>query len=338
VFLNGDNLCSLHAKRGEDAKPDVCRLFPYLFTDTPGGVVVGYSFVCRTVRENLSPDVHAPDSELLDLYQRSEGETRVHRRKVESPILYHDSHQIDWESYLLIEGLAAELLAEKQLALPRRLVALDVMAGLLDSYLKLRGGDDAQTNTAVVESFIEQMKAEDKGTILRLARIPLPSAMIYRTISASLLMLNPGGKPSRWRAGGQWVKGLLRQLPPAGSEPDWGVEETAIAQRYLTHVLLRKDLLCGNALHILGGVRRGIIVLALLFSLIRHFRMELRTQWGTIDAVNEAIMRVERGFGPHARFREDGIPARGRTLHLLWDMADNIMGRKRFVPSMVLPR
>src|SRR5262249_14431575 len=40
VFLMPDNRCRIHAELGAEAKPDVCKLFPWTVTPTPRGIVV----------------------------------------------------------------------------------------------------------------------------------------------------------------------------------------------------------------------------------------------------------------------------------------------------------
>src|SRR5690349_5240839 len=53
VFLADGERCSIHRRWGADAKPQVCREFPYSFVDTPDGVAVGLSFACTAVRGHM---------------------------------------------------------------------------------------------------------------------------------------------------------------------------------------------------------------------------------------------------------------------------------------------
>jgi hypothetical protein len=46
LFLEGA-LCGLHARWGADAKPLVCRMFPWEFLRTPDGITVGLQMECR---------------------------------------------------------------------------------------------------------------------------------------------------------------------------------------------------------------------------------------------------------------------------------------------------
>ena len=49
TFLQGDGLCRVHRKLGSSAKPYVCRLFPFRFVLTPGGIQVGLQMECREI-------------------------------------------------------------------------------------------------------------------------------------------------------------------------------------------------------------------------------------------------------------------------------------------------
>ncbi len=47
IFLADDRRCTIHGQYGGDAKPRVCRLFPYQFIATPDGVAVSLQMECR---------------------------------------------------------------------------------------------------------------------------------------------------------------------------------------------------------------------------------------------------------------------------------------------------
>lgn len=54
-FLSADNRCQLHAVFGEAAKPSMCRLFPYTFSQAPDGVFASVSFASTAVLLNTGP-------------------------------------------------------------------------------------------------------------------------------------------------------------------------------------------------------------------------------------------------------------------------------------------
>jgi len=51
MFLDPDGLCRVHRRLGTEAKPHVCRLFPYRFVLGPDGIHVGLQMECREMLE-----------------------------------------------------------------------------------------------------------------------------------------------------------------------------------------------------------------------------------------------------------------------------------------------
>lgn len=51
LFLDADGLCRVHRRLGAEAKPNVCRLFPYRFVLAPDGIHVGLQMECREILE-----------------------------------------------------------------------------------------------------------------------------------------------------------------------------------------------------------------------------------------------------------------------------------------------
>lgn len=73
AFLASDNRCELHTARGIDAKPAMCKLFPYSFTPTPTGFYLYVSFASSGVIANsgrLLTDQEPEMREQLELFQR----------------------------------------------------------------------------------------------------------------------------------------------------------------------------------------------------------------------------------------------------------------------------
>jgi Fe-S-cluster containining protein len=56
-FLSPENRCRLHEQLGAAGKPLTCRMFPFTFHPSPGGVVVTASFGCPTIVENRGEPV-----------------------------------------------------------------------------------------------------------------------------------------------------------------------------------------------------------------------------------------------------------------------------------------
>src|SRR3989442_1079255 len=46
IFLDADGLCLVQKRLGHEAKPRICRKFPYVFVDAPEGARVAVSIEC----------------------------------------------------------------------------------------------------------------------------------------------------------------------------------------------------------------------------------------------------------------------------------------------------
>lgn len=68
-FLSPDNRCEIHSQFGEEAKPSMCRLFPYTFTPTPNGVYASASFASTGVLYNSGRPLAEQKPHLLRTYE-----------------------------------------------------------------------------------------------------------------------------------------------------------------------------------------------------------------------------------------------------------------------------
>ncbi len=143
VFLDPDNLCSIHRDFGIESKPVACRAFPFTVTPTPDGVFVGISHYCTAAKENAGRPLEAHRSEVEELMKK----IRFAPMGFE-PIELGGEVSITWKAYVLFEdwltltcaqegfkkamgrglGVAAALLAGEQ-----KLVDEALMAAVLDS-------------------------------------------------------------------------------------------------------------------------------------------------------------------------------------------------------------
>lgn len=68
MFLQSDGLCRIHRRLGAQAKPLICRLFPYRFVWTPDGIVVGLQTECRDLlRASLGQPLREQEEELREI-------------------------------------------------------------------------------------------------------------------------------------------------------------------------------------------------------------------------------------------------------------------------------
>ncbi len=90
-YLGEDGLCRVHKLLGEEAKPAICRLFPYRAIKTPTGWDVGMSLLCSTVADADGPDP-APDARRT-----------IQALQVITPHLREAPEEVD-----LVDGLSVE--------------------------------------------------------------------------------------------------------------------------------------------------------------------------------------------------------------------------------------
>lgn len=91
-FLTPENRCSLHEVAGAQAKPSMCRLFPYTFTDTSSGYFASLSFASTGVLFNSGAALNSQEillREHLQLFLE----------------LFPDLH-LDWSCIQMLDGLA----------------------------------------------------------------------------------------------------------------------------------------------------------------------------------------------------------------------------------------
>lgn len=68
-FLTAENSCELHRQGGPEAKPAMCRMFPYTFTQTPGGVFSSLSFASTSVLFNSGDLLSEQRQTVEDMWQ-----------------------------------------------------------------------------------------------------------------------------------------------------------------------------------------------------------------------------------------------------------------------------
>lgn len=102
-FLSEENRCLLHQHFGEDAKPAMCRLFPYTFTETPSGIYASVSFASSGALLNFGRPLSA-QADVLEkqwhLFQQLFPSLKLDW----SQIQLADGVALSWDKYLNIES------------------------------------------------------------------------------------------------------------------------------------------------------------------------------------------------------------------------------------------
>ena len=101
VFLNDDKLCQVHAELGAEAKPAICRQFPYLFTRTPDGeLAVSIQMECRSYLRAKAAAGPTPEIE-GDL--RALVESGAFVQEVREPLELARGCPVSWTEYKELE-------------------------------------------------------------------------------------------------------------------------------------------------------------------------------------------------------------------------------------------
>jgi Fe-S-cluster containining protein len=102
IFLTENNRCQLHERFGAEAKPGMCQLFPYTFTDAPDGFYASVSFASSGALFNQGKP-------LLEQRDHLTGRLTLFKKLFPglhlnwSQIQLFDGHPIRWANYLLLE-------------------------------------------------------------------------------------------------------------------------------------------------------------------------------------------------------------------------------------------
>lgn len=110
-FLTDDKRCQLHNDLGAEAKPAMCRLFPYTFTKTPTGVYASVSFASTGVLLNSGRPLSEQKESMLETFELFKRMfPALELDWSESQLI--DGQKISWSDYQLIEKPILEQLAK----------------------------------------------------------------------------------------------------------------------------------------------------------------------------------------------------------------------------------
>lgn len=353
VFLTEDRMCELHVVAGGEAKPQVCRDFPYIFRASPGGVFVGLSFACPSVRNNLGESLAGREAALAEHARRAKVVDGVTDR-----LRFDGSYELDWESYELLEHSLDAVVARNDGDLLHRLTACHVLLGMFRLWLDSRVGreSDLLTRRCVpsreVEEFFLANEARDFAEPLRIARRPRGQ----RSVRRGLVGLVTACAAAMWRTGhpSGAAFGLIRNylsglfglgrmaVPPLPAEisprlidAQSGALGNEFAEdlltRYVRMALFRKDLAVA-----VGGVQRGWDQVLMQVGLVRIYAQAVawcqRRSVPCDEDWSLALQYVETYYGHHSRLFEvlESVP----RLAMIFD---SLMGRKNY-PDVILGR
>jgi Fe-S-cluster containining protein len=98
-FLEPDLLCGVHRHLGVEAKPNTCRLFPYILSQTPEGTYVGVSYSCTAARENAGRPLSDHAQDIARLMALGTTTNVIH----DDGLIVHGSWFTRWSEYRAFE-------------------------------------------------------------------------------------------------------------------------------------------------------------------------------------------------------------------------------------------
>jgi len=344
ALLTEDNLCAVHALAGEAAKPRACQDFPWRYVETPGGVYVGLSFVCPSVRQNRGQLLEEQSAQIQERYTRS-----ASIREAVSSLQLNLRRSITWNDYLAIESALRELLALTDEPLPLRLQACCHLPGFIDSVL----GESGTVQRLHIRQIIDAMRSNGFSHLMQVVRksaghrqSPRPRRMFLGMLASfanSLQRRQNAGRLETVAAvmhqyfrcavglGGMKLRppGITLSLPQLDKAllPENGPVASQIT-RYIDHCLSRKDLVLS------GDINHRMRLLAVNAALVGWYAAAYAKQSGGTDTEpqhwDDAIGAVERLYGFHSTFYQ--FFERNKTFS---DLVDSFLLKPAF-PKMLL--
>lgn len=318
-------LCAIHREYGFDAKPNICRSFPFRFMETPGGVYAGVSFTCTAVLEGLGPKVVDQHADLDAQY----GWTVRKQALADGGIHLATALPLDWEQYCSVEADLDEIAKPDARPLATRLtmqsIYLNMLVRLLRQARTAAGSPAAgpEANAEGLAKFRQSLRGGEGAwpTLARLAGRGRASMRLRRLFLGFVLTLRHDYNPRRGRLrgyatvlGGYYRHAFGRgaiTLPvlnepipqetidrvaydPARPELD------ALLSAYFRHALFRKDLLAEDTIQFAHQMQ------LMRFGMIHWYAAALAAEAGAVQVerphLAEAIRHVERYYGFHSNF------------------------------------
>ena len=338
VFLTASNRCRIQERLGADAKPFVCRLFPFVLIPAGDHWRVGLRYSCPSAAANRGRPVVDSEKDLVQLSRELEQHLGRSAESAPPPTL-QAGQQVPWPEVCRIVQTLVEIVQDRGNRLERRLrkcLALARVCGQsrLD---RLEGGR--------LGEFLRLMRANVETDVPRNpADLPQPNLLLGRVLFRCLLALfarrdRRGGAATglrsrlgRLRAGWRFVRG--RGLVPRVNEFLPGirfdeVERAGASPPEMDEILERYYVVKLNSLQFCGppnfdlpfweGLESLVLTLPMILWLTRAF-----ADVPPAIAVQQAIQIVDDHFGgdtmlglPHIRFLQRTLAERGEVEKLV---------------------
>jgi len=262
-YLEPDLLCGIHRHIGVEAKPNICRLFPYIFSHTPEGTYVGVSYSCTAVRENLGRPLAVQGPEVQALLDRG---TTVNVVQADGLPL-HASWFCQWSDYRRLEDQILQ-----------RAEAVGIQGAL------------AEATTGVARQLAAWARPRTTGPR------PAPEALSgCATADAAALSAL---RRELWNQVWPELAPEFPGLQPESAEP----LHSAAVDQYLRHLVFRKQLVIHptllSNLCLLDFLPTFLARLGQALARSRRREMQEQDYWDALDVAEKYLVYHCRGLRP----------------------------------------
>jgi lysine-N-methylase len=338
VFLTSGNRCRLQERFGADAKPFVCRLFPFVLIPAGNHWRVGMRFSCPSAAANRGRPVTDAEAELVHLSRLLEQHVGRSADSAPPPLL-QAGQQLLWPDVCRVVKVLVEIAQDRSDRLERRLrkclafarvcgqTKLDGLTGnrLVDFLQKVRSSVELEVPRAAAD-----LSAPDRlfgGVLFRV--ILAIFARRDRDVAGERILRKRLG---RVRAGWRFARGRgsvprVNEFLPETRFED--VERRSGTPPELDETLERYYVVKLNSLQFFGppnfnlplwaGLESLVLTLPMILWLWRAF-----TGVAPVQAVQQAIQLVDDHFGgdpmlgfPHTRYIVSLLAQRGELEKLV---------------------
>jgi len=312
-LLDTDNLCVIHKRLGYDAKPLVCREFPFRFVETPRGVIVDVSYVCNEVLHQRGNDIEQYRPELEKLYAKT-----ARKVSVGDKVLLKSRTSITYDAYLLIEQTLLRILSDQRHTVEDRLVAGNVFLYSLTK--NIYDDEKIVLSQEPIQKRLEKFAPKHISRLYEIAKKSEKMSSRHRQQVFVVTFLTFASSASEKRGKVNvllrtWVNNIkltfnvgkiripvlsapvpIRRLCDMEFDPE-DRDINDLAERYMTHCIFRKTLVSEY------GLFRGYNVLLLIYGVTKWLSKVFALQAGR-DKVRpadfaDAIQLVERQYVRH---------------------------------------
>lgn len=289
VLLNSDNLCSVHAELGIQAKPRTCRQFPFHPINTPDGIYVGLSFFCSAVQRGhgrpMGEQAAEIEATVSEYFLEEKPETISAVSLPVGPDVF-----VDWSTYLEIERTVVEQVRTRPLKEALWRATAQIGRAFLHAHdtpapFQVEGmRATAAPDWGVAEPALESLA----GALISIVEVPDSAedraAVANAYSSGTLFHSARTGSP-------------LQNVSQA-AVPEWFDDEVAT---YLEHVIFRKFLTHGPILgraFVLGALYQVLKFYTLNHAGARQRGTEKEDYYQALDTVELELMLHADGLSP----------------------------------------